>query len=93
MNDLSKSQQSYNHILDACMRDFVFVGAAGGRSGGWEAELVIAAFRSSQFKSARQITSSMIDDDVFRSLRARPFELNLLGMSPGSACLSLHWYV
>jgi len=93
MNDLSKSQQSYNYILDACMRDFVFVGVASGRSGGWEAELVHGAFRSSQFKSARQITSSMIADDVFRSLRARPFELNLLGMSPGSACLALHWYV
>jgi pentatricopeptide repeat protein len=93
VNDFSKSQQSYNHILDACMRDFVFVGVAANRIGDWEAELVLGALRSSQFKSARQITASMIADDVFRSLCPRSFELNLLGMSPGSGCLALHWYV
>ncbi len=92
-NDFLKSQQSYNYILDACMREFVFVGVATGRCRGWEAELVLGAFRSPQFKSARQIAASMISDNVFRSLCARPFELNLLGMSPGSACLALHWYV
>jgi pentatricopeptide repeat protein len=91
MNDFSKSQQSYNYILDACMRDFVFVGVSTGHSRGWEAELILTALRSSQFKSARQITASMISDDVFRSLCTRSFELNLLGMSPGSACLALHW--
>jgi len=93
MNNFSKSQQSYNFILDACMRDFVFVGASSGRSDGWEAELVLGALRSSQFKCARQITASMVADAVFRSLCLCPFELNLLGMSPGSACLAMHWYV
>jgi pentatricopeptide repeat protein len=93
MNDFSKSQQSYNHILDACMRDFVYVGVADNHVAGWEAELVLGALRSPQFKSARQITASMIAGDVFRSLCTSPFELNLLGMSPGSACLALHWYV
>ncbi len=91
MNNFSKSQQSYNYILDACMREFVFVGVETGHSRGWEAELILTALRSSQFKSARQITASMISDDVFRSLCTRSFELNLLGMSPGSACLALHW--
>ena len=91
MNDFSKSQQSYNHILDACMRDYVFVDIKADCIGKWEADLVLGALRSSQFKSARQITASMIADDVFRSLSARTFELNLLGMSPGSACLALHW--
>jgi pentatricopeptide repeat protein len=92
-NDFSKSQQSYNYILDACMRDFVFVRDSDGQSGSWEAELVLEALRSPQFKSARQITASMIADEVFRSLCTNAGELNLLGMSPGTACLSLHWFV